>query len=114
MRIVRLPGIHHDSNIVLVIGTLGCVIIDSGTSWYQALQLERIQGILADHDDENSVVDRILLTVLSSCGEVNGVDGHPRDYRMVTQRTTHGSLGAQNVVRKHRHVRLAGGVNRDR
>ncbi len=62
MRIVRLPGVHHDSNIVLVIGTLGCVIIDSGTSWYQALQLERIQGILADHDDENSVVDRILLT----------------------------------------------------
>ena len=30
MRIVRLPGIHHDSNIVLVIGTLGCIIIDAG------------------------------------------------------------------------------------
>ena len=46
MRIVRLPGIHHDSNVVLVIGTVGSIIIDAGTSWYQALQLERIQGIL--------------------------------------------------------------------
>ena len=44
MRIVRLPGIHHDSNIVLVIGTLGCIIIDAGTSWYQSLQVERDTG----------------------------------------------------------------------
>ena len=29
MRIVRLPGIHHDSNVILVIGTLGNIIIDS-------------------------------------------------------------------------------------
>ena len=58
MRIVRFPGIHHDSNVILVIGTLGCVIIDSGTSWYQSLQLERIQGILADHDEaENSLIE---------------------------------------------------------
>ena len=62
MRIVRLPGIHHDSNIVLVIGTLGCIIIDAGTSWYQSLQVERIQGILADNDGEKPAVDRILLT----------------------------------------------------
>ena len=42
MRIVRLPGIHHDSNVILAIGTLGNIMIDSGTSWYQSLQLERV------------------------------------------------------------------------
>ena len=62
MRIVRLPGIHHDSNVILVIGTLGCIVIDAGTSWYQALQLERIQGILDGNDSTNLTVDRILLT----------------------------------------------------
>ena len=62
MRIVRLPGIHHDSNVVLAIGNLGCIVIDTGTSWYQALQLERIQGILNDNDNAEVTVDRILLT----------------------------------------------------
>ena len=47
MRIVRLPGIHHDSNIVLAVGKLGTILVDSGTSWYQALQIERILGILS-------------------------------------------------------------------
>ena len=62
MRIVRLPGIHHDSNVVLVIGGLGNIIIDAGTSWYQSLQLERIQGILEEGGDVVDTVDRILLT----------------------------------------------------
>ncbi len=62
MRIVRLPGIHHDSNVVLVIGNLGNIIIDAGTSWYQSLQLERIQGILEEGGDIVDTVDRILLT----------------------------------------------------
>tara|TARA_B100001248_G_C27385924_1_gene459684 strand:+ start:698 stop:1477 length:780 start_codon:yes stop_codon:yes gene_type:complete len=62
MRIVRLPGIHHDSNVMVIIGTLGCIVIDSGTSWYQSLQLERIQGILEDNPGESPNIDRILLT----------------------------------------------------
>ena len=62
MRIVRLPGIHHDSNVVLVIGTVGSIIIDAGTSWYQALQLERIRGILEGDDGNELGIDRILLT----------------------------------------------------
>ena len=57
MRIVRLPGIHHDSNIVLAVGKLGTILVDSGTSWYQALQIERILGIVEDNK-----LDRILLT----------------------------------------------------
>ena len=57
MRIVRLPGIHHDSNAILAIGTMGNILIDSGTSWYQSLQVERAKGIL-----EEGALDRILLT----------------------------------------------------
>ena len=57
MKVTRLPGIHHDGNIVLVSGTLGHVLIDAGTSWYQSLQVERIQGLLDD-----AVPDRLLLT----------------------------------------------------
>ena len=62
MRIVRLPGIHHDSNVIVIVGTLGNIVIDSGTSWYQSLQLERIQGILQEDSTEVAAVDRILLT----------------------------------------------------
>lgn len=62
MRIVRLPGIHHDSNVVLAIGTLGNIIIDSGTSWYQSLQVERIQGIISVDPSDSVRIDRILLT----------------------------------------------------
>ncbi len=57
MRVVRLPGIHHDSNAVVVIGNAGNLLIDSGTSWYQSLQVERISGIL-----ENESLERILLS----------------------------------------------------
>ena len=55
MRIVRLPGIHHDSNVILVIGTLGNIMIDSGTSWYQSLQLERVMGILDDDQEKKGI-----------------------------------------------------------
>ena len=57
MRIVRLPGIHHDSNAVVVIGSAGNLLIDAGTSWYQSLQVERINGLL-----NGASLDRILLT----------------------------------------------------
>ena len=57
MKVVRLPGIHHDGNVVLVSGSLGHVLINAGTSWYQALQVERITGQLGD-----APLDRILLT----------------------------------------------------
>ena len=48
MKIVRLPAIHHDANAVLVIGTSSAVLIDCGTAWYQALQVERLQTHLGD------------------------------------------------------------------
>ena len=54
---MRLPAIHHDCNAVLVIGNLGNILIDCGTSWYQSLQVERIKGILGEKK-----LDRILLT----------------------------------------------------
>ena len=57
MKVVRLPGIHHDGNVVLVSGALGHLIINAGTSWYQALQVERITGQLGERR-----LDRILLT----------------------------------------------------
>jgi len=47
MNVVRLPGIHHDGNVVLVTGSLGNLLINAGTSWYQALQVERITGQLS-------------------------------------------------------------------
>ncbi len=57
MKVVRLPGIHHDGNVVLISGSLGHLLINAGTSWYQALQVERITGQLGDER-----LDRILLT----------------------------------------------------
>lgn len=48
MRIVRLPGIHHDANAVLLMGESEAILIDSGTAWYQLLQQERIVGQLGD------------------------------------------------------------------
>ena len=48
MRIVRLPGIHHDANAVLLMGSSETILIDSGTAWYQLLQQERIIGQLED------------------------------------------------------------------
>lgn len=57
VKVTRLPGIHHDGNIVVVSGTAGCLVIDAGTSWYQSLQVERIEGLLKER-----TLDRILLT----------------------------------------------------
>jgi len=57
VKVTRLPGIHHDGNVVLVSGKAGHVLIDAGTSWYQALQVERIEGLL-----NGETLDRILLT----------------------------------------------------
>ena len=57
MKVVRLPGIHHDGNVILVSGSLGHLLINAGTSWYQALQVERITGQLGKEP-----LDRILLT----------------------------------------------------
>ncbi|MCH1411247.1 MAG: MBL fold metallo-hydrolase, partial [Candidatus Poseidoniaceae archaeon] len=58
MRMTRLPGIHHDANCVVVQGEASVVLIDAGTSWYQALQVERILGLL----DEGRQPDHLLLT----------------------------------------------------
>jgi len=57
VKVTRLPGIHHDGNVVLVSGKAGHVLIDAGTSWYQALQVERVEGLL-----NGARLDRILLT----------------------------------------------------
>ncbi len=58
MRIVRLPGIHHDANAVLLMGSKQAVLIDSGTAWYQLLQQERIVGQLG----EDVTLREIILT----------------------------------------------------
>ena len=58
MRVIRLPGIHHDANATLVIGSTGTMLIDVGTSWYQLLIEERIIGQIGD----DGAVDAILLT----------------------------------------------------
>ena len=58
MRMTRLPGIHHDANCVVVQGEASVVLIDAGTSWYQALQVERILGLL----DEGVHPEHLLLT----------------------------------------------------
>ena len=58
MRVLRLPGIHHDSNVVVATGSAGSLLINAGTSWYQSLQVERIKGLLGDE----VMLDRILLT----------------------------------------------------
>ena len=58
MRVLRLPAIHHDANLVVVGGSMGSLVIDAGTSWYQGLQVERIKGVLG----EEGRLDRILLT----------------------------------------------------
>ncbi len=57
VRIVRLPGIHHDSNAVLFIGSDSTILVDTGTTWYQMLQVERIIGHVPDKN-----MQRILLT----------------------------------------------------
>jgi glyoxylase-like metal-dependent hydrolase (beta-lactamase superfamily II) len=58
MRIIRLPGIHHDANASLVVGKEEAILIDTGTSWYQMLQVERIKG----HIEEGPPLSNILLS----------------------------------------------------
>ena len=58
MRVLRLPGIHHDSNVIIVVGAAGALLVNAGTSWYQTLQVERVRGLLG----EGVALDRILLS----------------------------------------------------
>tara|TARA_A100001037_G_scaffold278928_1_gene280259 strand:+ start:1229 stop:1972 length:744 start_codon:yes stop_codon:yes gene_type:complete len=58
MRVVRLPGIHHDASCILVSGKSESVVVDPGTSWYQANVVERIESKL----DSNAAISKILLT----------------------------------------------------
>lgn len=62
MRIIRLPGIHHDANCVLFSGSECNILVDAGTTWYQMLQVERISGHLNKPEKDNETLDRILLT----------------------------------------------------
>ena len=55
MRIIRLPGIHHDANAVIFAGNESNVLIDSGTTWYQMLQVERITGHLKHKGSESQL-----------------------------------------------------------
>ena len=58
MKVMRLPGIHHDSSCVIVSGSERTVLIDAGTSWYQANVEERIRPHLEGRPD----VAQILLS----------------------------------------------------
>jgi len=58
MQVIRLPGIHHDANSVLICDSGDGVLVDCGTSWYQLLVEERIRGQLP----KNSEISNILLT----------------------------------------------------
>jgi len=58
MRVVRLPGIHHDASCILVSGKEETVVVDPGTSWYQANVIERIEAKLV----EQPAISRVLLT----------------------------------------------------
>jgi len=58
MRATRLPGIHHDSNSILICDSGDAILIDCGTSWYQLLIEERIRGQLP----KNTEISNILLT----------------------------------------------------
>ncbi|RAH16383.1 MAG: hypothetical protein CMB56_001220 [Methanobacteriota archaeon] len=58
MRVIRLPGIHHDSNSILICDSKEVAVIDCGTSWYQLLIEERIRGQL----NSDSNICKIFLT----------------------------------------------------
>ncbi len=58
MRATRLPGIHHDSNSILICDSGEGALIDCGTSWYQLLAEERIRGQLP----KKTKISNILLT----------------------------------------------------
>lgn len=67
MRIVRLPGIHHDANATLVMGSKGNLLIDVGTSWYQLLIHERLLGQLPEGQE--------LTAILLTCRRFNHAGG---------------------------------------
>ena len=69
MRAIRLPGIHHDSNSVLISDSRDACLIDCGTSWYQLLVEERIRGQLP----EKTEISSIFLTSSSK----PGIPGRP-------------------------------------
>jgi glyoxylase-like metal-dependent hydrolase (beta-lactamase superfamily II) len=58
MRVVRLPGIHHDASCVVISGDDATFVVDPGTSWYQSNVLERIETNVSDQPD----IAGILLT----------------------------------------------------
>ena len=58
MRVVRLPGIHHDASCTLLSAGDETLVVDPGTTWYQANVLERVEANLPDE----SKVKGILLT----------------------------------------------------
>lgn len=62
MRVIRLPGIHHDANAVLFVGENSNLLVDAGTTWYQILQVERISGHIEDLGSVKNKLDSILLT----------------------------------------------------
>ena len=60
VRVVRLPGIHHDSVCTIVHGSEGTVLVDTGTCWYQANLEERIRAQLSAMG--SSGLDAIVVT----------------------------------------------------
>ena len=56
MRIIRLPGIHHDVNATLICGEQGNYIVDVGTSWYQLLLQERLMGKIGDEGNLEGII----------------------------------------------------------
>ena len=73
MKIVRLPAIHHDANAVFISGTKKAILIDTGTAWYQSLQVERIKSHLA-----GKTLDMILLSSrrYPCCGAAKFIQEH--------------------------------------
>ncbi len=60
MRVIRLPGIHHDSVCTLICGDAATVIVDVGTTWYQLNIEQRIKAQLEKIDA--APVTAIILT----------------------------------------------------
>ncbi len=87
-----MPGIHHDSNSVLLEGSNSAVIVDTGTSWYQLLQMERINSNLKNVDK----IDAILLTSrrYSNSGAANFLSNQFSDAPVYIQSSGVGPLGA--------------------
>ena len=60
VRVIRLPGIHHDSVCTLICGDSATVIVDTGTTWYQLNIEERIKANLEKNDA--APVTAVILT----------------------------------------------------